>query len=455
MKPNPDLCRRFARVMAERQLPQSSRAIMLAVSGGADSLGLVALIQSWRHALAASHHQNDIPLVRAIIIDHGLRAEAAAEAKYVENMLVSAGITARRVAIPDKPPTHGVSEWARQHRYQCLTAEAMKHDAVLMTAHHLDDQLETVEMRLAKGSGLRGLAAMKLETGYLGVRLIRPCLNFTKSELAEAAEAAGFTPVVDPTNLDERYQRPRLRADRHARAKSGVSDQQLAKLSQLSSRLIKQIDVAVKATSPSQFSIHPLGFAAMAKDVISMQGFTLIASHILRHMSVKPYPVSDQALAILRDRLHAGGEATLGGCEWRWHTQNPDQIIICREPEANIPAINLPSGQGVFDNRWRISYPHSVQVEAIGAERFAKIRTILSDVQDWPQVMARIFWSLPVLIDTDTKNLDVKHGLDLDEGFIFPHLKDIDIVYDSNNKPDMLEKRFYGARFYGARFLWA
>lgn len=455
MKPNQDLCRRFAEAMAERQLPQSSRAIILAVSGGADSLGLVALIQSWRHALATSHHHNTIPMVKAIIVDHGLRAEAAAEAKYVENMLASAGITAKRLAIAEKSPRHGVSEWARQHRYQYLAAEAMKHDAVLMTAHHLDDQLETVEMRLAKGSGLRGLAAMKTETGYLGVRLIRPCLGFTKSELAEAAEAAGFTPVVDPTNLDQRYQRPRLRADRHARAQSGVSDQHLAKLCHLSSRLIKQIDMAVKAISPSQFLIHPLGFAVMAKDVISRQGFNLIASHILRHMSVKPYPASDQALAILRDRLHAGSEATLGGCEWRWHTQQPDQVIICREPEVDIPAINLPSGQGVFDNRWRISYPQAVRVEAIGAERFAKIRPILSDFQHWPQVMARIFWSLPVLIDSDAKNLDAKHGLDLDEGFLFPHLINIDNDYNKNKTLNMPEKQFHGARSYGARFLWA
>lgn len=431
--------------MAERQLPQTSNTIILAVSGGADSLGLVALTKSWREKLASDPSKADVPSIIAMIVDHGLRPCSAAEAKQVENMLQSAGIETRRVRITEPPPQRGLSEWARQKRYDLLVDETMKHKAVLMTAHHADDQLETVEMRLARGSGMRGLAAIQAETGYLGVRLIRPCLSFTKSELAVAANLSGFNAVFDPTNADQRYQRPRLRADRALRGKAGVKDQQLMRLCQLSSRMITQVDRTVEASSPGLFTLHPLGFALMAKKVLKQKSFFMIASHILRHMAVKPYPPSDEALANLSDQLISNRNATLGGCEWRWDTQNSNQIIICREAEVPIKHKQLPSGQGVFDNRWRINFPQAVRVEAIGEKRFARMKPHLLNISGWPRHMARVFWSLPVLIDTVGKNIDDLNRLILDDGAIFPHLINIGTKKDANYRIDFSLSSFMGS----------
>jgi len=442
--PDHDLSRRFGDAMANRQLPQSSQAIVLAVSGGADSLGMVALVKLWVARLAAEHI-HPLPCLTAMIVDHGLRADSTTEAEQVKSMLVSAGINTHVARITDTPPEHGLAEWARKKRYDLLTAEVMRQDAVLMTAHHADDQLETVEMRLSRGSGLRGLAAIRPETGYLGVRLIRPCLGFTKSELAQAAHMAGFDPVLDPTNMDQRYKRPRLRADREWRGQSGVTDHQLMSLCDLSARLTEQTDQLISAMAPDMFSIYPQGYAVMTRQACEAKGFYLIASYILRHMAVKPYPPSDDALANVRARLLAGGGGvTLAGCEWQWDSRNADQVIIYREPEIAIAPISLPQGQGMFDHRWRISYPHPVKVEAIGAKRFAQVKPHLPHADHWPRRMARVFWSLPVLIDANSKNLAHLDRLVLDDGAIFPHLKKVGNKSHDEFLPDVSLARFIG-----------
>ncbi|MGB1036829.1 MAG: ATP-binding protein, partial [Candidatus Puniceispirillales bacterium] len=281
--------------------------------------------------------------------------------------------------------------------------------------------------------------------GYLGVRLIRPCLAFTKSELAKAAIDAGFAPVSDPTNTDQRFQRPRLRADRHMRGQSGVTDQQLMSLCQLSARLIDRTDQLVRASAPSMFTIYPQGYAVMAKHVLKEKGFFLIAGHILRHMAVKPYPANEDAIAHLKQRLLSNQAATLSGCEWRQDSQHSDQIIILREPDAPMESIMLSEGKGVFDNRWKINYPHQVRVEAIGHRRFAQIRRYLPQVDDWPGCMARAFWSLPVLIDANTKNLTELDRLVLDDGAIFPHLMKVRINSHVKLMSDFSMARFLGA----------
>lgn len=445
MKPDHDLCRRFGYAMADRQLPQTSQAIVLAVSGGADSLGMVALIRSWCDHIAADSAYHLVPHLSAVIVDHGLRHDSSAEAQQVASMLRAKGVEAKVLQITANPPEYGLAEWARKKRYELLAVEAMKQDAVLLTAHHADDQLETVEMRLSRGSGLRGLAAMRPEVGHLGVRLIRPCLGFTKSELAKAAIDAGFAPVSDPTNIDQRFQRPRLRADRDMRGQSGVTDQQLMSLCQLSARLIDRTDDLVKASAPTMFRIYPQGCAVMAKHVLKEKGFFLIAGHILRHMAAKPYPANEDAIAHLKQRLLSDQAATLSGCEWRQDSQNRDQIIILREPDAPIESIMLSEGKGIFDNRWKINYPHQVRVEAIDDRRFAQIRRYLPQVDDWPGCMARAFWSLPVLIDENTKNLAELDRLVLDDGAIFPHLMKVSINSHVKLMSDFSMARFLGA----------
>lgn len=178
--------------------------IGIAASGGPDSLALLLL--------AAAARSGD---VEAATVDHALRPEAASEAALVGQICSELAVphsilTARWADIPET----AIQERAQQQRYRLLGywAEERRLDAIVM-GHHADDQAETVLMRLARGSGVRGLAGMRARSVTPGshVRLVRPLLRWRRSELEQICAAAGLEPVADPSNLDERFERVRVR----------------------------------------------------------------------------------------------------------------------------------------------------------------------------------------------------------------------------------------------------
>lgn len=179
--------------------------IGVAVSGGPDSLALLLLAEGVRPGL-----------VSAATVDHGLRPEAADEAAMVADICRALSIphATLRVIVRDDPA--GVQAAARKARYAALGDWAARQRiGVLATAHHADDQAETILMRLARGAGLRGLAGIRRSRSLdevPGVTLIRPLLDWTKAELEEVVAAAGINPVRDPSNADPRYDRTRARA---------------------------------------------------------------------------------------------------------------------------------------------------------------------------------------------------------------------------------------------------
>lgn len=168
----------------------------MAVSGGPDSAALLLLM-----------HECFTGRVFAATVDHRLRAEAAKEAQFVARLCSERHIP-HSILVPAAPITGNLQSAARTARYALLADWANVHQcAHIATAHHADDQLETVLMRLARGSGVGGLSGVRAVNG----RIIRPLLNFTKSELFEICEAAGITAVQDPSNRDLDYDRVRMR----------------------------------------------------------------------------------------------------------------------------------------------------------------------------------------------------------------------------------------------------
>jgi tRNA(Ile)-lysidine synthase len=192
----------FFDVLAER------KAVGLAVSGGADSLALMLLAERWRSQRAVG------PALWVFTVDHGLRPTSAAEAGFVAATARRLGLQYRILHWDGPKPTTGVEEAAREARYRLLLQAAEEVGASdLLTAHHRDDQVETVLMRLGRGSGLGGLAAMRGERALGGgVTLRRPLLGVPKARLAATVAAAGLTPVEDESNADRRFARARLRS---------------------------------------------------------------------------------------------------------------------------------------------------------------------------------------------------------------------------------------------------
>ncbi|MEY4952758.1 MAG: tRNA lysidine(34) synthetase TilS [Pseudomonadota bacterium] len=173
----------------------------VAVSGGPDSLALLVL------AHAALPGQ-----VAAATVDHGLRAESADEAAMVAG--VCAGLGLPHAALTVEVAAGNLQAEARAARYAAL-AEWMEAEGLiaLLTAHHADDQAETLLLRLNRGSGVAGLAGVRARGQVSETRLplLRPLLGWRRVELAEVVAAAGLDAVADPSNIDDRFDRARIR----------------------------------------------------------------------------------------------------------------------------------------------------------------------------------------------------------------------------------------------------
>jgi tRNA(Ile)-lysidine synthase len=205
-------------------------AIVLAVSGGPDSLALMWLMARWRRALARG------PKLVAVTVDHGLRPEAARESRDVKHLARTLDVEHRTMRwIQENPgsdkPKRGVPAAARAARYRLLAKAARAAGAShVVTAHTRDDQAETLLMRLLRGSGIAGLAAMARESERDGVKLARPLLNVPKSRLIATLNKANIAFADDPTNRDVAFTRPRLRALLPQLAEEGGDARALARL---------------------------------------------------------------------------------------------------------------------------------------------------------------------------------------------------------------------------------
>jgi tRNA(Ile)-lysidine synthase len=198
-------------------------ALVLAVSGGPDSLGMMVAAARWR-ALSG-----DGPTLHVASVDHGLRPEAAAECAMVVAAAGRLGLPATVLAWEGDKPASGLQEAARDARLALLADHARAVGATgLVLAHHREDQAETVFMRLLRGSGPLGLKGMASTSERNGLAVLRPFLFVPKVRLAATAQAAGLTPVHDPSNEDPRFTRVRIRRILRSLEGEGLDAERLA-----------------------------------------------------------------------------------------------------------------------------------------------------------------------------------------------------------------------------------
>jgi tRNA(Ile)-lysidine synthase len=217
---------------------KAAPAIVLAVSGGPDSIALMWLAARWRQSLVRG------PRLVAVTVDHGLRPEAVAEAREVKRLARSLELPHRTVRWNGPKPKTGLPAAARTARYRLLAQVARQSSAThVLTAHTRDDQAETLLMRLLRGSGIAGLAAMARESERDGVLLARPFLDVSKSRLIATLDRAKLGFAEDPTNHDPRFTRPRLRSLMPALAAEGGDARSLARLASRLARANAAVEV--------------------------------------------------------------------------------------------------------------------------------------------------------------------------------------------------------------------
>jgi tRNA(Ile)-lysidine synthase len=300
--------------------------IVVGFSGGPDSTALL---------LGLAELSRRIPFdLLALHLDHGLDPGSAGRAVAAERLARSLGVpfaAERREVAAFRRPGEGSEAAGRRMRYERLARVGKETGArYVATAHHRDDQAETVLLRLLFGSGLSGLAGIRPVTPGKSPGepvLVRPLLGFPRSALLAAVEAAGLQPVDDPTNRDLSLPRNRLRhhlLPRLAAADPGVPER-LARLAARAAGARRRIEEAVDGAlgpcaDPSKLSIPRRAFAGLPAP---LQSFALAALH---HRAGAPYPASAAARAELLRQLTSPGRI---GCDcgggWRWEGRREER----------------------------------------------------------------------------------------------------------------------------------
>jgi tRNA(Ile)-lysidine synthase len=220
-----------------------ARSVLIAVSGGPDSTALLIMAARW--AAEAGR-----PRVEAATVDHGLRTGSRAEAEAVGALSQRLGLTHHLIEWRGAKPRSRIQELAREARYTLLGACAREIGAdFLVTAHHADDQAETVLFRLVRGSGIGGLRGMESLVEEGGLTLARPLLGLRKAELVAFCEANGVAFANDPSNADPRFARTQLRRLCGLLAAEGLGVDEIARLSRRAARMEEAVAAQAKAAA--------------------------------------------------------------------------------------------------------------------------------------------------------------------------------------------------------------
>jgi tRNA(Ile)-lysidine synthase len=227
-----------------------ARTLLVAVSGGPDSTALLLMADDWARRRGRTR-------IEAATVDHGIRPESGEEAKAVAALCARLGVAHRVLQWKGPKPASRLQERAREARYRLLVdhANAIGADA-LLTAHHADDQAETVLFRLLRGSGVAGLRGMDLTTTRDGMTIARPLIGLKKRDLIAFVRARGAPFVDDPSNADPRFARTRLRALLERLSEDGLD---AAALDRLARRAGETEQALVQMTADVEARLGPEG----------------------------------------------------------------------------------------------------------------------------------------------------------------------------------------------------
>lgn len=278
------------------------------VSGGPDSLALLLLAAAARPGR-----------VEAASVDHQLRADNAAEAAFVARVCAALGVP-HAILKAEVAPGASVQAHARAARYRVLADWAIEQGlGAIASAHHADDQAETLLMRLARGAGLSGLSATRRKRVLEpGIDLVRPVLGWRRAELRAIVDSAGLVPVDDPANRDPRHDRTRFRGllDR--------SDWADAERLALSARWLADaedaLEWAVDALAGSRIAATEKGFDLDPRDLPRELQRRLLLVAFDRMTGQRPRgPDLERAMRALGDgrTVTLGGLKLSGGERWR------------------------------------------------------------------------------------------------------------------------------------------
>lgn len=398
--------------------------LVLAVSGGPDSLALLHLAAGWLKRRGAAS-----PKVFVATVDHGLRPRSKDEAADVARQALALGLPHRTLIWSGPKPASGLQNAARQARYELLAAYTNQvagcGRAAVVTAHHLDDQSETFVMRLARGAGVDGLAAMaparRLAPGS-DIMLLRPLLSLAKARLVATLAALEIAWAEDPTNHDLAFERVRARRLVARLAEEGVTGSMMALSARRLNEAREALDYAEKQFLGSlALSFNDGIFASFARRAFDAGPVLLrqrgLARLLAQFGGASPAPQLSEVETLAR-RLEAEQNlrTTLGGAIV---TAGAKTVRIWREyGRMDQDGMTLqPGDRALWDQRFWISATPNlagpVIVRPLGPAGIVAISARLAGNQRRPaRAVATLasFWANDTLMAVPTLGLHGTEG---------------------------------------------
>lgn len=359
--------------------------LVVAVSGGPDSMALLHLLNRWQVARG-----DDSPRIAVATVDHALRAGSTLEAEWVAAQSASMGFAHRTLRWASPQPEASLQEAAREARYDLLLAHTRSFgvaSAAILTAHTRDDQAETLLMRLKRGSGVDGLSGMP-EIRCLSVedniRLVRPLLGTAKEALIDELRSAGRAWLTDPSNASDAFERVQIRAARDDLERVGLTNAQLARSASRLRRARAALDEFTAEAERRLVDMHGGAYASVGIADWQAQPEEL-RIRLLTRLLAAFGGVAPAARLSEVERLAAelAGNArlasALGGCIIR---RTARRLEVYREfARRPLPEFALVPGQAcLWDDRfvvqahWPVADQAPVVVRALGRQTYATLK---------------------------------------------------------------------------------
>lgn len=317
-------------------------------------------------------------IVAALTVDHQLRLESAAEARQVGAWLAARGVRHETLVWEGPHPLGDIQAEARAARYRLLEAWCGDHGFLhMLTAHHREDRAETFWLRLARGSGLDGLAGIAPVSERAQCRVLRALLDVPPERLRERLRLEGQAWIEDPSNRNADFARVRVREARTFLAAEGLSAERIAETLRHLGRARQALEAATAGLMAQAVTVHPAGFAwleaAALRRAEAELGLRALAA-VLATIGGTDYPPRLERLERLYRSLRdddLGRGRTLGGCQL---IPQGAWLLVCREAAEVAAPIGLTSAATIlWDGRFRVeaapSCPEGVTVGALGRDR--------------------------------------------------------------------------------------
>ncbi len=303
----------------------------VALSGGPDSLALLYLAKDFAK-------KNNLKFI-AISIDHRLREDSPKEIEWIKKLMKKEKVSFVSKKVIKKISSSNTLSTARKFRYELLTDVCKKNKfKYLLTAHHLDDEIETFLMRLIRGSGIKGLSSLKPVSKYKGgeISIVRPLLKYSKKCLIKYLAKTKQSYIYDNTNKDMKYDRSRIRAIAENLINEGLDKKRILEVIQNLKKADEAITVTVnnylkKCISLGRNSTLKFNNKKFKKAPVEIQ--YRIINKLCRLVGNKDKVPRSRSLKSLIEKINAGDvkSHTLNGCIF---TAKNEEIFISKEKKS-------------------------------------------------------------------------------------------------------------------------